>query len=79
MIPRRFVDEKALRGPIQFYESEYALLPTVPREHPSKKAIRVHEARKLTPGYANRGARTYWTRWFMAELKKIYRGSHERH
>ncbi len=53
---------------IQFYPSEFggAL------EHPSAFAIRIHERRKVEPGYCNRGSRRDVERRFNAALEKIY-------
>jgi len=59
---------------IDIYESEFMGAFFAEPEHPSARAIRVHEMRKVRPGYENRGFFKATQRWFHNRLRRLYTG-----
>lgn len=59
--------------PIEVFESEFGGGAfTTDEEHSHARAIRIHEARKTSPGYGNRGMRNAWGRWWNRMLQEVY-------
>jgi hypothetical protein len=68
------VEQKLFVGSIEIYESEFANHFFAEPEHPSARAIRVHEMRKVQPGFENRGFFKATRRWFHDRLRRLYAG-----